>query len=743
MRPHLHSLSLLAALLGVACEGPEGPQGPSGTDGTDGEPGEPGDPGDPGDPGEPGEPGRDAYLTEAGLVVEVLEASLTGTTATATVKITDEDGTPLDRAGMFTEGAVSMSFILAHLGTDGDGDPGQYTSYTTNASAQAAGESNGTWEEIGVGEGTYRYTFATAINGADATRTHTVGVYGSRTFDGVRYGDDDTFDFVPNGSAVTNTREVVTDAACAQCHDSFAFHGGSRKSLSLCVMCHSSQTSDPDTGNTVDLRVMVHKIHRGEELPSVVGGVPYQIIGFGGSVHDYSDVVYPHALAQCTECHDTEAAQADYWSTKPSVASCTSCHDDITFATPAQPWQTQHIGSIEPDDDCSLCHGATSGVEPIVARHYVPELDPNRVEPFITIQSVTNTAPGQQPTIVFTVQVPAGTPRNILTNPLSSLRATFAGPNTDYARYWSATLATADITAVDAANGVFSWTAPAASAIPLDAEGSYTVGFEYYTTYTDPDPSRPACPPTSNASCRLAGTPPRFFFAVTDTVATPRRQIVAKAKCDTCHDQLSFHGGGREDPEYCALCHNANNVNEERISRLEGAANQPYVHTVHLKKMIHGIHMGEELSQAYVLGANPSPSTSNPAGAPHDFSETRYPSNPANCTKCHVGTTYRLPLTTPDLLPSFDQIFECTEDPAADTDSLCEPFSASTPATNAFRPIETIWYQPEAAACLGCHDAPHVAAHAYVMTTTAGQESCATCHGEGGEFDIEKVHGLE
>ena len=77
----------------------------------------------------------------------------------------------------------------------------------------------------------------------------------------------------------TNTRDVIRTATCNKCHDSLAFHGGSRDGMDLCIMCHTPQTIDPDTGNTVDMKVMTHKIHMGSELPSVKAGKPYQIIG--------------------------------------------------------------------------------------------------------------------------------------------------------------------------------------------------------------------------------------------------------------------------------------------------------------------------------------------------------------------------------------------------------------------------------------------------------------------------------
>src|SRR5690349_413245 len=106
---------LVIALLLAACEGPLGPAGPGG------DPGDPGNPGDLGDPGDPGVPGRDTYLTDPGLVVDLTAAELGADGfVTATVKITDRDGTPLDRDGRYTTGPVSLSFVLAHLAVDAD-----------------------------------------------------------------------------------------------------------------------------------------------------------------------------------------------------------------------------------------------------------------------------------------------------------------------------------------------------------------------------------------------------------------------------------------------------------------------------------------------------------------------------------------------------------------------------------------------------------------------------------------------
>src|SRR5450756_1532459 len=96
----------------------------------------------------------------------------------------------------------------------------------------------------------------------------------------------------------------------------------------LCVLCHTSQSTDFASGNTVDLKVMIHKIHSGPSLPSVAAGTPYFI---GNDSHNFSDVLFPQDRRNCQTCHI--GAQAANYKTKPSAEACGSCHDNANFAT--------------------------------------------------------------------------------------------------------------------------------------------------------------------------------------------------------------------------------------------------------------------------------------------------------------------------------------------------------------------------------------------------------------------------
>src|SRR5262249_954429 len=129
-------------------------------------------------------------------------------------------GLPLDTTGVTTPGTVGLSYVAAVL----PNDQTQYTAYTTR---QATGSVSGTVTQAGAdsggvnsstGNGTYQYVFRTKAPAAfDRTATHTIGIYGSRNltiFDlGTNYASS-TFDFVPNGMAVTHVHDEIRTASC-------------------------------------------------------------------------------------------------------------------------------------------------------------------------------------------------------------------------------------------------------------------------------------------------------------------------------------------------------------------------------------------------------------------------------------------------------------------------------------------------------------------------------------------------
>jgi len=483
---------LLAALflfsLAAACEGPPGPRGLEGLEGANGTAGDPGDPGADGrdgrdgvdgqdgtigDPGPAGPDGRSPYLTGPGLVMNLLDATIADGVATVTFEITDDEGIPLDRSGLYTEGSVETHFVLAWLGETIDGEPLQYTSYVTNDDGQADEDEGGVYSEVGVGDGVYEYELAADVSGADLDVTHTVAAWATREVEGVEYVANATYDFLPSGGEPTVTREVVQTESCNACHDRLEAHGGSRRDVALCITCHNPQSVDPDTGNTVDFKVMIHKIHRGDELPSVEAGTPYQIIGYRGSVHDYSTVAFPQPIERCESCHT--GAQADLWKTRPTRDACTSCHDRTSFAEVVPADMEAHPGGwFDDDDNCDVCHREEGGIAGLVDVHTTLDYSRDPTEVVLTILDVTETAPGHVPQVSFDVEVD-GAARDIIASPLTSLRLTVAGPTTDYATYWQHTIQGGGATGTLVADGDhFRYTLPAA--MPAGAAGSYAFG---------------------------------------------------------------------------------------------------------------------------------------------------------------------------------------------------------------------------------------------------------------------------
>jgi OmcA/MtrC family decaheme c-type cytochrome len=662
------------------------------------------------------------------ITVKSVKIGADGTVSTD-FTVTDPKGIALDRDGILSAGPISTSFILAYIPQGQT----QYISYTTRLQTdpnavvpnaiQATTDSGGTYTKVGDGE--YVYTFAKKLpTDYEKSSTHTMGVYGSRNiteFDlGTQYAST-TFNFVPDGSKVTVTRDVVKTSSCNKCHDQLSFHGGSRRGVELCVMCHTPQTTDSGSGNTLDMKVFVHKLHNGKHLPSVAAGGKYFIVGFNNAVSDWSEVEFPTngggssfaGVLKCESCHEqnTGAAQTKALYTNPSRAACGSCHDDVNFAT-----GKNHVNLPQSDDRlCSQCHIPSTGQEfdaSIMGAHTVPIESSQLAGLVVNIAKVDNGTAGKKPTVTFTMKDKSG--KGLSFAQVSRVSLVLAGPTNDYGyvnfgsdvttKGYVAETPTAANTACSN-DGTCSYTFT--HAIPADAWGTYSIGIESRTSGVINAGT------LKEATVQYGADNKVFNFSVDGSKVTSRRTVVALKSCNNCHARLSLHGENRNQIEQCVLCHNPSMDDSPVRSTTKDpalAALPPL--GVNFAYMIHNIHTGEGLTEQkrnYIVIGN--------GGSVNDFSDIGFPAmtptgtvgDLTNCSMCHVGNSYMLPL---------QQKLNQVSNPQG-------PMTTMGPATGA---------------CTGCHGTPSAVSHAAIQTSGEYGESCDVCHGSGAEFAVDKVH---
>jgi hypothetical protein len=735
---------------------------------------------------------NESYLTEAdilfirpGLELEIMDVVIPADLQPEVMfKISDPAGLPLDREGIFTPGAVSTSFILSYIP---EGEEA-YVAYTTrdqtspitgDTATQASSDSGGSYTMLD--DGAYMYKFGTVLpEGYDTDATHTLGMYARRDlreWDLDRYVANELKHFVPSGMGEAMPRSIVTTETCNSCHDPLAIHGGSRQAVGLCILCHNpTQSIDPDTGDSVDMGYMTHKIHAGAQLEN-----GYTIIGFRQSVHDYSHVIFPPALTDCEVCHtggtptaemplvldpnpaptcdgkgvamteviwgdkgaieihvnaadgplfaksggarsqatgkwvrdntaffmvdaatgeviaDKEAGTTVFgcadnppgartgvaavnhtvWMTNPTRKDCGSCHDGIDFENGVgHPVQTS-------DDSCGICHqptGAEYGFS--VAGAHTTDWTSSQLEGiYVDIIEVTNTNPGDRPTVAFTMTGKSGP---IAKQDLNRLRFSISGPNSDFSYYNQENVL--DGMRWNGSNWIFIFD----EALPDEAMGSFSVGVEGRV-----DASLVKGP---NEIESFRDQVQNFImpFAVTDSDPMSRRMVVSDEKCESCHNNLSLHGSNRHDANgYCQTCHMPGATDEDVRPEGEGAPE-----SVDFRYMIHKIHAGANLENGYVVYGFRS--------SLHDYSHVEYVGDLRNCEACHVDDSYTLPV--PD-----------------GTLAVTTPRAQFTPML------------PETASCLSCHDSDGAAAHASSNTSGLG-EACSVCHGTGKTYSVEAVH---
>jgi hypothetical protein len=422
------SLLLLPLLMLAGCNGNTGPAGPAGPPGPGGgdttntqvERGQ--------DP-----PGLHATIVSLGGASGAGGAFQVGDSLSVTFTLTKDDSTSWQLSEMAT----------ARMMVSGPSFNYQRVLPRVNDVATAAVEN---------ADGSFTYTFADPIPatyaapiGDSATfgladgelqgeallsGTYTVGGYfaWSYTVDAEAFRDSGNAvkDFLFGSATQLDPREVVKQDNCNRCHMTLQAHGfGERKDVKLCVLCHtagSEDANDPGLGGgtpttTLSFKVMIHKLHNGMHLPSVLGVTtnddgtrnysatpqPYLITELPDGAADFSGVTFPvwpnfniampkdegysalsatdpdgsgpllspkvredrirTGVTMCSKCHGdpdgvgplTAPAQGDLYKTEPSQQACGACHDDVRWGFPYTA-NLQTMPDTANNSNCVLCH---------------------------------------------------------------------------------------------------------------------------------------------------------------------------------------------------------------------------------------------------------------------------------------------------------------------------------------------------------------------------------------------------
>lgn len=744
-----------------------------------------------GEDGAPGAPGSNvgvAALADATSLNFTITSVTIASPPVVKFSVTNQDGVAV--AG-FAD--TDLRFNIAKL------VPGSPTKWQNYINRSSGGAVQGSQERSRTGypwgalvdheNGTYTYTFATNITDASATcpapctdaegvaldtsyqptLTHRVTIQQANS---LLPKANATYDFVPGGGAVSTTREIVKTATCNECHNQLAVHGGTRVETKLCVTCHNPGSWVAGTPNTpVDFKVMIHKIHQGEELPSVQAGTPYMV----GSA-DFSTVVFPFSAYRlgdtraCAKCHDgTDSAATNYtvngnnWKTQPSKAACSSCHDDVYFGVSpdaAKPYQTvSHMTLItnaggvavaDPADSlCISCHASGQLAGSIEVKHDLPNLLKTEGLNYqfnivaicgVAVGSNPVCAPGVTPTVKFSVTNPvAGTTYDIQNDAAFKCVAGVGLPasvsilvgwnNTDENNVSSGSDPAQPLTnsvLESYSGGVCS----ANSKVAANGDGTFTLTFTSKTI--------PASGVTGSGRAALYGRVTKDVdsdgtkdtvrikaaykdFGITDTTPVARRTVVDIAKCDKCHDQVSLHGDSRtNEPGLCVNCHNPNATDVTKRPKTGGIPDATLTldskkeEAIDFKRLIHGIHAAAktDYTGATAYGfRNKGLVIWGYGNSQNDFSGVRFPGILNDCTTCHATKSVNgTTYGTYELVGTWE-VPTVSGVLGSTIDTAPSATDAGTLATGLATNADDLNITPTAAVCSSCHDGDVAKSH--------------------------------
>jgi len=145
----------------------------------------------------------------------------------------------------------------------------------------------------------------------------------------------------------------------------------------------ASYQTQPNQG--INFNLLVHRIHDGANAAADNPKNPYVVIGHGGSVNDFSGVLFPGMsptgsapyLQNCSLCHVTSSEQNDL-----TISNLNPVTDPQGWINPVQPFSSAcsgcHVSKSEAShflantdslgESCSVCH-ATGAQFAVDAEH--------------------------------------------------------------------------------------------------------------------------------------------------------------------------------------------------------------------------------------------------------------------------------------------------------------------------------------------------------------------------------------
>lgn len=500
------SVAACLVLALAACEGDEGPAGP---------PGPPGPPTPPGPTPSELEPSEDP----PGVEVEVLELSggsgatgsfQSGDTFTLRFRVDKDDGTPWDLAEMeFARALVSgpsfnfqrvipeVEDVAERAVFQEDGSyvyafaeplPDGYAAPYNDSPSFGAEHGELTGDPLLTGTYAVGLSFAWRYTVEDEA-FHDVG--------------EATESFLVGEGTSLAPRDVVGSANCNACHVELQAHGGLRRDLTQCLMCHTAGAEDlndlavgggtPDV--TVEAAMLLHRIHNGAHLPSVLGiglkpdgtldyGQEPQPLIFASSadgLRDFSAVGFPvwpnrsipmpkdegyssltpqqqaqedavrSGVTRCDACHgdpDGEGpavapSQGGLVYAQPSRFACGDCHDDVDWDLDYKV-NASTVGFMPPqpdDSQCIFCHDPNFPDSSLAVfgahRHpvYDPLFDPGlRLELLRAVEGAHSNDDGTIDAgegISLTFRIEDAGGAPVVPSDVDALRAVLAGPSSN------------------------------------------------------------------------------------------------------------------------------------------------------------------------------------------------------------------------------------------------------------------------------------------------------------------------